>query len=46
LMILLYGMGRLKYWVTLISALITVILSYIIFHVFLQIHLPIGIFGW
>lgn len=46
LMILLFGIGKLKYWVTVMSAFITVMLSYIIFHFLLQIQFPRGIFGW
>jgi putative tricarboxylic transport membrane protein len=46
LMILLFGIGKLKYWVTIISAFSTVMLSYIIFHFLLQIQFPRGIFGW
>jgi putative tricarboxylic transport membrane protein len=46
LMILLFGIGKLKYWVTIISAFFTVMLSYIIFHFLLQIQFPRGIFGW
>jgi hypothetical protein len=46
LMILLFGIGKLKYWVTIMSAFITVMLSYIIFHFLLQIQFPRGIFGW
>lgn len=46
LMILLFGIGKLKYWVAIVSSFIIVMLSYIIFHFFLQIQFPRGIFGW
>lgn len=46
LMILLFGIGKFKYWVTIMSAFVTVMISYIIFHFFLQIPFPRGIFAW
>ena len=46
LMIALFGLGRASYRVVIISALITTILSLIIFRYFLEVHLPRGIIGW
>jgi hypothetical protein len=46
LMILLFAIGKIKYWMTIAGALITVMISYIIFHFLLQIQFPRGILGW
>lgn len=46
LMILLFALGKPRYWVVIVSALITVLLSYILFYYLLQIQFPRGIFGW
>jgi hypothetical protein len=46
LMIVLFGIGRSSYRVVILSALITTILSLIIFRYFLEVHLPRGIIGW
>ena len=46
LMIVLFGMGRSSYRVVIVSALITTILSFVIFRYFLEVHLPRGIIGW
>ena len=46
LMIGLFGLGRSPYRVVILSALITTILSYIIFRYFLEVHFPGGIIGW
>ena len=46
LMIFLFSLGRLRYWMTIMGALITVMVSYIIFHFLLQIQFPRGILGW
>jgi hypothetical protein len=45
-MIVLYGVGRMKAWVVIVSALVTVALTYIIFHYALQIEFPRGPFRW
>jgi hypothetical protein len=46
LMIVLFGIGRSSYRVVIFSALITTILSFIIFRHFLEVHFPRGIIGW
>ena len=46
LMIGLFGIGRYPYRVVILSALITTILSFIIFRYFLEVHFPGGIIGW
>ena len=46
LMIVLFGIGKSSYRVVVLSALITTILSFIIFRYFLEVHLPRGIIGW
>ena len=46
LMIGLFGMGKSPYRVVILSALITTILSFVIFRYFLEVHLPRGIIGW
>jgi len=46
LMIVLFGMGRSRYWVVIVIALITTILSYALFRYFLEVRLPKGIIGW
>ena len=46
LMIVLFGIGRSSYRAVIVSALITTILSLIIFRYFLEVHLPRGIIGW
>ena len=46
LMIGLFGIGRSPYRVVILSALITTILSFIIFRYFLEVHFPRGIIGW
>ena len=46
LMTLLYGMmGRPRLWVQIMSAFVTVLVSYIIFHFWLKVSLPKGVFG-
>ena len=45
-MVVLYGVGRMKAWVVIASALFTVALTYIIFHYALQIEFPRGPFRW
>jgi hypothetical protein len=45
-MAVLYGVGRMKIWVVIVSALVTVALTYIIFHYALQIEFPRGPFRW
>jgi len=47
LMAFLYSMiGRPRLWVQGVSALITVLVTYIIFHVWLEVQLPKGVFGF
>ncbi len=46
LLVFLFWMGKMKYWVTILSAIITVVISYIFFHFILQIIFPRGILGW
>ncbi len=46
LMIILFGIGKSRYWVVIVSAFITTMLSFIIFHYFLEVHFPRGIIGW
>jgi len=46
LMVVLFGIGRSSYRVVIVSALITTILSLVIFRYFLEVHLPKGIIGW
>jgi hypothetical protein len=46
LMIVLFGIGRSPFRVVILSALITTILSLIIFRYLLEVHLPRGIIGW
>ena len=45
-MAVLYGVGRMKPWVVLVSSLVTVALTYAIFHYGLQIEFPRGPFRW
>jgi hypothetical protein len=45
-MVVLYGVGRMKVWVVIVSALVTVALTYVIFHYALQIEFPRGPFRW
>jgi len=45
-MAILYGVGRMKAWVVIVSALFTVALTYVIFHYALQIEFPRGPFRW
>ena len=46
IMVVLYGVGRMKAWVVIASALLTVALTYVIFHYALQIEFPRGPFRW
>jgi putative tricarboxylic transport membrane protein len=46
LMLLLYGLGKLKPIVVVASAFATIALTYTIFHFGLQIQFPRGILGW
>ena len=46
IMVVLYAVGRMKAWVVIASALVTVALTYIIFHYALQIEFPRGPFRW
>lgn len=45
-MVLLYGIGKPKPWVTVAGAFVTIMLAYVIFHFALQIQFPRGILGW
>jgi hypothetical protein len=45
-MVLLYGLGKPKPWITVTGAFVTIILAYVIFHFALQIQFPRGILGW
>ena len=45
-MVVLYAVGRMKAWVVVVSALVTVALTYAIFHYALQIEFPRGPFRW
>ena len=45
-MVLLYGLGKPKPWVTVSGAFVTIMLAYIIFHFALQIQFPRGILDW
>ncbi|HVN23223.1 MAG TPA: tripartite tricarboxylate transporter TctB family protein [Syntrophorhabdales bacterium] len=45
-MAVLYAVGRMKVWVVVVSALVTVALTYAIFHYALQIEFPRGPFRW
>jgi len=46
LMIVLFGIGRSSYRAVILSALITTLLSLIMFRYLLEVHLPRGIIGW
>jgi len=46
LMIILFGIGRMKPWVLMISCILTVVLSYFIFYVFLKVPLPRGVIAF
>jgi putative tricarboxylic transport membrane protein len=47
LMTLLYGLvGRTKLWIQGVTALITALLSYLVFNVWLQVRMPDGILGF
>ena len=46
LMIILFGLGKLKPWVTILSSLLTVLLSYYLFDYLLQAPLPGGMLGF
>jgi hypothetical protein len=46
LMIVLFGIGKSRAWVVIVTALITTILSFTIFRYFLEVRLPKGIIGW
>jgi hypothetical protein len=45
-MTLLYLMGKYKPWTAILSALLTVVLSYALFHFVLQVPFPRGPFTW
>ncbi len=45
-MLLLYLMGKFKPWVAFLAALLSVALSYTLFHVVLQVPFPRGPFTW
>lgn len=45
LMTVLFGLGRSRYWVVIASAVMTTILSFVIFGYFLGVRLPKGILG-
>lgn len=45
-MAVLYAVGRMKVWAVVVSALVTVALTYAIFHYALQIEFPRGPFRW
>ena len=45
-MMLLYGLGKPKPWITVAGAFVTITLAYIIFHFALQVQFPRGILGW
>jgi hypothetical protein len=45
-MVLLYGLGKPRPWITVTGAFVTIMLAYIIFHFALQIQFPRGILGW
>jgi hypothetical protein len=46
LMIVLFGIGRSPYRVVIVCALLTTILSFVIFRYFLEVHFPRGIIGF
>lgn len=46
LMVFLFILGKVSPWITISGALLTVFLSYGIFHFALQIQFPLGILGW
>lgn len=46
LMLLLFGVGRMKMWIIIAYTLITVPVTYILFRVFLQVPLPRGVLGF
>lgn len=47
LMTFLFGMiGKTKIWIQCVISLITVLTTYTIFHIWLDVHLPKGIFGF
>lgn len=45
-MVLLYGLGKTKLWITVSGAFATIMVAYIVFHYALQIQFPKGILGW
>lgn len=46
LMALLFGvLGRSQWWIRVIAALVTVLVAYLIFHVWLEVQLPKGLLG-
>jgi hypothetical protein len=46
LMVLLFALGRVKLWIGLSGAFVTIMVAYSIFHFALQVQLPRGILGW
>jgi hypothetical protein len=46
LMVLLFTLGKVKRWITISGAFLTVILAYGIFHFVLQIQFPRGVVAW
>lgn len=46
LMLLLFGVGRMKMWITIAYTLITVMVTFILFRVLLQVPLPRGVLGF
>ena len=45
-MAVLYAVGKMRAWVVVVSALVTVAFTYVIFHYALQIEFPRGHFRW
>jgi hypothetical protein len=45
-MMLLYALGKIKPWIAVAAAFVTIMLAYSIFHFALQIQFPRGILGW
>jgi hypothetical protein len=42
----LFALGRVNRWVSIAGAIVTVILSYVVFHLGLQVQFPRGILAW
>jgi putative tricarboxylic transport membrane protein len=45
-MALLYALGKVKPWISVAGAFVTILLAYLVFHFALQVQFPRGILGW